>query len=89
MNKQLIVAWIGLIPKILILFSFSAIVIGFVLFLNPAFAIEMQRRFYEKINWRIEPISMQKEIRNTKIMGLFLITVGFLTARFYYIKIHK
>lgn len=79
MNKQLIVAWIGLIPKILILFSFSAIVIGFVLFLNPAFAIEMQRRFYEKINWRIEPISMQKEIRNTKIMGLFLITVGLLT----------
>jgi len=80
MNKQLIVAGVGLIPKILILLSFIAIIIGFVLFLNPAFAIEIQRRFYEKINWRIEPISMPKEIRNTKIMGLFLIVVGLLTV---------
>lgn len=80
MNKQLIVAWVGLIPKILMLFSFIAIIIGFALFLNPAFAIEMQRRFYEKINWHIEPISMPKEIRNTKIMGLFLIVVALLTV---------
>ncbi len=80
MNKQLMAAGIGLISKFLILFSFIAIVIGFVLFLNPAFTIEIQRRFYEKINWRIEPISMQKEIRNTRIMGLFLIVVGLLTV---------
>jgi hypothetical protein len=79
MNKQLMAAGIGLISKFLILFSFIAIVIGFVLFLNPAFTIEIQRRFYEKINWRIEPISMPKEIRNTRIMGLFLIVAGLLT----------
>lgn len=86
MNKQLIVAWVGLIPKILMLFSFIAIIIGFVLFLNPAFAIEIQRRFYEKINWRIEPISLPKEIRNTRIMGLFLIVVALSTFVSIFIK---
>jgi len=49
--------------------------VGFFLFLNPTLAIEIQKKFYEKINWRIEPISMQKEVRNTKIMGLFLIVM--------------
>jgi len=86
MNKQLIVVWVGLIPKILMLLSFIAIIIGFVLFLNPAFAIEIQRRFYEKINWRIEPISMPKEIRNTKIMGLFLTVVALSTLVSIFIK---
>jgi len=58
-----------------ILIFVISIAIGFFLFLNPTLAIEIQKKFYEKINWRIEPISMQKEIRNTKIMGLFLIVV--------------
>ena len=63
---------------ILILFSTINVLIGFFLFLNPASTIEIQKKFYEKINWRIEPISMQKEIRNTKIMGLFLIAITLL-----------
>lgn len=40
---------------------------------KPARVIEIQRRFYAFINWRIEPISMQKEIRNTRAMGSILI----------------
>jgi hypothetical protein len=39
---------------------------------RPELAIEIQKRFYAKINWRIEPVSMPKEIRNTRIMGWFL-----------------
>jgi len=41
--------------------------------------MEIQKKFYEKINWRIEPISMQKEIRNTKIMGAFLAVAAIAT----------
>ena len=52
---------------------------GLFLFLKPSLAIELQKKFYEKINWRIEPVSMPKEIRNTRIMGLFLIIAAFAT----------
>ncbi|MGB2630488.1 MAG: hypothetical protein WBD24_02105 [Candidatus Omnitrophota bacterium] len=49
--------------------------IGSFLFLKPELSIEIQIRFYEKINWRIEPISMRKEVRNTRLMGILLIAV--------------
>lgn len=45
---------------------------GAFLVFKPLAAFELQRRFYEKINWRIEPISIEKEIRHTKWMGIFL-----------------
>ena len=46
---------------------------GLIMFFKAGAVIELQRKFYEKINWRIEPISMAREIRNTRLMGLFLI----------------
>ena len=49
---------------------------------KPQLAIEIQQRFYAKINWKIEPISMEKEIRNTRIMGGFLIVVLIVTLIF-------
>jgi len=66
----------GLLIPISILASLFGILIGLFLFLKPVLSIDIQRKFYEKINWRMEPISMQKEIRNTKIMGLFLICIS-------------
>ncbi|MDD5565825.1 MAG: hypothetical protein PHG31_02900 [Candidatus Omnitrophica bacterium] len=54
-----------------------SLLLGVFIFLHPASAIEIQRRFYLKINWNIEPVSMPKEIRNTKAMGLLLILVSF------------
>ncbi|MDI6606613.1 MAG: hypothetical protein QME65_05690, partial [Candidatus Omnitrophota bacterium] len=54
-------------------------VVGLFVFFKPNLTIEIQKKFYEKINWRIEPISMQKEIRNTKIMGGFLVIVAIIT----------
>ena len=61
---------------ILFLFVFTCLAIGVFLCLKPALAIKIQIKFYEKINWRMEPVSMEKEIRNTRIMGLFLFGVA-------------
>jgi hypothetical protein len=58
----------------------SSGLVGLFIFFKPEHTIELQRRFYEKINWRIEPISMYKEIRNTKIMGISLIVAIILIA---------
>lgn len=63
---------------IIIAISVINTLIGFFLILKPALVIEIQKKFYEKINWRIEPISVKKEIRNTRIMGLFLIVITLL-----------
>lgn len=71
----------------LILISAAGILIGLFLSLNPALAIQIQKRFYERINWRIEPISMPKELRNTRIMGLFLIVIALLTIIYIIMKV--
>jgi hypothetical protein len=68
-----------MINIILILFSTVGIIVGLFLFFKPVLSIEIQKKFYEKINWRIEPISLKKEIRNTKIMGIFLVFISLLT----------
>lgn len=75
-----------LVFLILVLITISSILIGFFLFLRPALAIQIQKRFYERINWRIEPISIPKEIRNTKFMGLFLLFISFLVISYIVIK---
>jgi len=58
---------------IFIIFSCFILLVAFLLIIKPSLAIEIQRRFYEKINWKIEPISMRKELRNTQLMGWFLV----------------
>jgi hypothetical protein len=74
---ELLVYWLMTIPlvPVLVLFSCLGLVIGFFLAINPVLAIEIQKRFYAKINWRMEPISMEKELRNTKIMGCALLVI--------------
>jgi hypothetical protein len=72
-----------------LIFSFIAVIsalIGFFIFSSPALAIQIQKKFYQKINWRIEPISMPKEIRNTKIMGLFLLAMAVLVLVYLVIR---
>jgi hypothetical protein len=66
-----------IIQLLIIIISFG---LGVFIFLHPMKAIQMQIRFYQKINWKIEPVSMQKEIRNTKIMGLSLIALSLLAG---------
>jgi hypothetical protein len=74
------------IPLIPILISAASIIIGLFIFFKPDLTIEIQKKFYEKINWRIEPISMQKEIRNTKIMGILLVVVAVVTITRLYLR---
>jgi hypothetical protein len=69
-----------------IIISFGAIAIGLFLFLDPSLAIAIQKKFYENINWRIESISMHKEIRNTKIMGLSLVIIAVITLAYSILK---
>ena len=81
---ELIIAWLAGIPilPVLILFSIIGLGIGAFMVINPHLAIEIQRRFYCLINWKIEPISLPKEIRNTRAMGWFLIILSVATLFF-------
>ena len=56
--------------------SVLSIFLGIFLFLKSELAIKIQIKFYEKINWRMEPISMVKEVKNTKFMGLLLLVIA-------------
>ena len=66
------------IPRLplLVLFSLLGLCAGLFCAFRPHQAIEFQKRFYARINWRMEPISMEKEIANTRFMGWFLILVS-------------
>lgn len=52
------------------------VVLGSLLIWKPKKAIDIQIAFYRLINWKIEPISMKKEIRNTRIMGLAVLILA-------------
>lgn len=51
----------------------AGMLFGIFILLRSALVIKLQIKFYEMINWRISPVSMEKEVRNTKYMGIFLI----------------
>lgn len=55
-----------------VLLSAAGLGIGLVLIRAPGFCIELQRKFYAFLNWRIEPISMKRELRSTRLLGFFL-----------------
>ncbi|MCX5696798.1 MAG: hypothetical protein NTU54_02295 [Candidatus Omnitrophica bacterium] len=56
------------------LVSFAGIVIGLFLIKKPGRVIDLQKAFYLGINWKMEPVSLSREITSTRIMG-FLLTV--------------
>ena len=66
--------------------SALSLAFGFFTLLKPHLVIELQKRFYEKINWRMEPISLPKEIRNTKAMGAFLIVFVLICWFLFFLK---
>lgn len=58
----------------LFLFIFIlSLILGILIYRFPLQVIRLQQQFYARINWRMEPISMDKEIRNTRLMGFFLL----------------
>lgn len=53
--------------------ALAALALGCFIYLFPEKTFDIQKRFYALINWNIEPISLKKEIRNTRVMGVILI----------------
>jgi len=46
---------------------------------KPKKIIDIQTALYRPFNWKLEPISMEKEIKNTRIMGLTVLILGILS----------
>ncbi|MBU4589951.1 MAG: hypothetical protein KKG01_03405, partial [Candidatus Omnitrophica bacterium] len=63
-----------------------AIVFGSLIAWKPKKAIDIQIVLYRPFNWKIEPISMEKEIRNTRIMGLAVLVLGILSLGYILLK---
>jgi len=63
-----------------------ALALGTYIILKPKETFEIQKKFYSLINWHIEPISLDKEIRNTKAMGIFLVTFVIIICLYVWIK---
>ena len=61
------------IPVVLIIIG---MVLGIVLIWRPKRIIEIQIAFYRFFNWKVEPISMAKEIKITRIMGTTVLIIG-------------
>jgi len=57
----------------------ASLVLGTFLAARPRRAIERQIEVYRSINWKMEPISWDKEIRNTRLMGAVALFCGVLT----------
>jgi len=63
-----------------------ALLFGHFVYTNPEKIIDIHKKFYRLINWRMEPISIPKEIRNTKRMGLFLILFTLISCIYYWLQ---
>ncbi|PIQ88254.1 MAG: hypothetical protein COV72_09065 [Candidatus Omnitrophica bacterium CG11_big_fil_rev_8_21_14_0_20_42_13] len=72
----------------LTVFALFALAAGLFFALRPSDTIELQRRFYLLINWNISPVSMDKEVRNTRLMGLFLVLISILTFSYVFYQFH-
>lgn len=55
-----------------LLLPVTGIALGLILVWLPGACIEFQRRAYLLINWRMEPISMDRELNNTRLLGFGL-----------------
>ena len=62
-----------------------ALIVGALIAWKSRKAIDIQIAFYRLINWKLEPISMEKEIRNTRIMGAMILAAGILALIYRYL----
>jgi hypothetical protein len=63
-----------------------AIALGALVAWKPRKVIELQIAFYRLINWKMEPISMEREIRNTRLMGLAVLVLGIFSFIYIWLK---
>lgn len=77
---------IELIFYVFEIFAFLfGLAVGVVCLRRPDLAIEIQRKFYKRINWDMTPISMKKELRNTRMLGGGLLIISFVLVVFLYL----
>lgn len=55
-----------------IIFSVAGIAFGLFMICNPDLIIKIQIKSAAKSNWRMEPISMEKELKKMKVQGINL-----------------
>lgn len=70
-----------LIYKIVaVIIAINSFIFGIVAVSRPNSVIRFQQKFCERINWRVEPISWEIEIKSTKRFGriLILLSIGIL-----------
>ncbi len=60
--------------------------LGVALLKAPKRVIEAQIEFYRRINWKMEPVSWEKEIRNTRWMGVLALLCGILIPLIVWIR---
>ena len=63
-----------------------AMVFGALIAWKPKKTIDIQIAIYRSFNWKIEPVSMEKEIRNTSIMGLTVLILGTISLIYVLLK---
>ena len=68
-----------------IIFAVAGIAFGLFMIYNADLIIKIQIKSSAKANWRVEPISREKELKNTKIRGINLIAICILAI--IYIKL--
>lgn len=66
---------------ILKVFAAVGVAFGLLMILKPAAIIQLHIKTAAKSNWRTEPISMEKELRNMKFRGIILIALCALAVR--------
>ncbi len=52
------------------------IALGTLVASSPKKVIDIQIALYRSCNWKLEPISMEKELKNTRMMGLAAAILG-------------
>ncbi len=67
---------VSLIKWLVFLITVGSIALGGFLGAFPERAIRMQIAFYRWINWKMEPISWELEVRNTRLMGVLVIAIA-------------
>ena len=70
---------------LLIAFATVGVIFGLLMILKPASIINLHIKTAAKSNWRTEPISMEKELKNMKFRGVILIALCILAIRVYQI----
>lgn len=68
---------ISLTYKIIaVIIGLTSLLFGIVALLRSESVIKFQQRYCERINWKVEPISWELEVRSTKRFGRILIFLG-------------